>query len=84
MISYAPLTLYVVRPVVRAFTQRADPRWPPKVVKILSFTLYRGYSCSTLRVKNSLKIALSLMVSEIFTIFYFPLKIKMAAISIEK
>ena len=38
----------------------------------------RGYSFSTLWVTNSLKIALSLMVSEIFSMFYFPLKFKMA------
>ena len=37
------------------------------------------YYCSTLLVKNSLKIALFLTVSEIFAIFYFPLKFKMAA-----
>ena len=43
------------------------------------FPLYTGYSCTILWVKNSLKSSLSLTVSEIFTIFYFPLKFKMAA-----
>ena len=52
---------------------------PPKVVKIEIFPLYVGYSCTTLWVKNSLEIALSLMVFMIFTLFHFPLKSKMAA-----
>ena len=38
-----------------------------------------GYSCTTLQLKNLLEIALSLTVSEIFSMFYFPLKSKMAA-----
>ena len=37
------------------------------------------HSCTTLGVKNSLEIALSLMVFEIFTLFHFPQKSKMAA-----
>ena len=37
-----------------------------------------GYSCSTLWVKNSLKITLFLTVFKIFTLFHFPLKSKMA------
>ena len=39
---------------------------------------FTGHSCTTLWVKNSLEIALSLMVFEIFTLFHFPQKSKMA------
>ena len=42
-----------------------------------------GHCCTTLGVKNSLKMAPSPMVFEIFTLFYFPLKSKMAAKSDE-
>ena len=38
-----------------------------------------GHFCTTLRVKNSLEIALSLTVFEIFTLFHFLQKSKMAA-----
>ena len=38
-----------------------------------------GYHCTTLGVKNSLEIALSVKVFEMFTLFAFPLKSKMAA-----
>ena len=61
------------------FIFRKNPRWPPKVAKIEIFPLCIGHSCNTLRVKNSLEIALSLTVFEIFTLFYFPQKSKMAA-----
>ena len=37
-----------------------------------------GHFCTTLWVKNSLEIALSLRVFEIFTLFHFPPKSKMA------
>ena len=43
------------------------------------FFLCIRYFCTTLRVKNSLEIALSLTVFDIFTLFHFPLKSKMAA-----
>ena len=43
------------------------------------FPLSIGYSYTSLWVKNSLEIPLSLMVFEIFTIFHFPLKSKMAS-----
>ena len=58
------------------FIFRKNPRWPPKVAKIeiVSPWHYYGYSCTTLWVKNSLEIALSLTVFEIFTFFHFPLK----------
>ena len=49
------------------------------MAKIEIFPLATGHSCTILRVKNLLEIALSLTVSEIFSIFYFPLKTKMAA-----
>ena len=59
---------------------RKNPRWLPKVVKIEILPLCTGHSCTTLQVKNSLEIALSLMVFEIFTLFhFFPLKSKMVA-----
>ena len=48
------------------------------VAKIKFFSICIGYSCTTLWVKNSLKIALSLTISKIFSMFYFPLKSKMA------
>ena len=61
------------------FTFRKNPRWPPKVAKIEIFPLSTGNSCTTLWVKNSLEIALSLTVFEIFILFHFPQKSKMAA-----
>ena len=60
------------------FIFRKNPRWPPKVVKIEIFLLCTGDSCTTLRVKNSLEIVLSLTVFEILTLFHFPQKSKMA------
>ena len=48
-------------------------------MKIEIFPLLKGYSSTTLWFKNSLEIALSLTVSEIFSMFYFPLKSKMTA-----
>ena len=56
-----------------------NPRWPLKVAKIEISPLCKGDSCTTLRVKNSLEIALSLTVFEILTLFHFLLKSKMAA-----
>ena len=47
--------------------------------KIEIFPLTIGHCCTALRVKNTLEIALSLMVFEIFTLFHFTLKFKMAA-----
>ena len=47
--------------------------------KIQDGPLCTWCSCSTLPVKNLLKITLSLTVSGTFTIFYFPQKFKMAA-----
>ena len=52
------------------FIFRKNPRWPPKVAKIEIFPLCTGYFCTTLWVKNSLEIALSLTVWEIFLIFH--------------
>ena len=54
-----------------------NPRWLPKVAKIEIFPLSTGHSCTTLRVKNSLEIALSVTVFKIFTLFHFPQKSKM-------
>ena len=53
-----------------------NPRWSPKVAKIKIFPLSTGHSCTTLWVKNSLQIALSVTVFEIFTLFHFPQKSK--------
>ena len=61
------------------FIFRKNPRWPPKVAKIEIFPLCMGHSCTTLRVKNLLEIALSRTVFEIFTLFHFPLKYNMSA-----
>ena len=58
---------------------RKNPRWSPKVAKIEIFPITIGHTCTTLWVKNSLEIALSLTVFEIFTLFHFPQKSKMAA-----
>ena len=49
---------------------RKNSRWPPKVLKIEFFPHCIGHSCTTLLVKNSLEIALSLTVCEIFVIFH--------------
>ena len=54
------------------FIFHKNPRWPPKVVKIEIFNLGMGHSCTTLWVKNSIQIALSLTVFKIFTLFHFP------------
>ena len=51
----------------------------PKVAKIEIVPPRIEHSCTTLRVKNSLEIVLSVTVFEIFTLFHFPLKSKMAA-----
>ena len=51
-----------------------NPRWPPKVAKIEISPLCKGHSCTTLWVKNSLEITLSLMVCEIFVIFQIFIK----------
>ena len=61
------------------FILRKNPRRPPKVAKIEIFPLCIGYSSTTLWVKNSLEISLSRTVCEIFTLFHFPQKSKMAA-----
>ena len=73
-------SLYLVRfsRCSHFFIFRKSPRWPPKVAKHEIFPLGIGYSCTTLWVKNSLEIALSLTVFEIFTLFHFPQKSKMA------
>ena len=47
-----------------------NPRRPPKVAKIEIFPLCMGHPCNTLQVENSLEIALSLTVFEIFVIFH--------------
>ena len=60
-----------------------NPRWPPKVAKIEISPLCKGDSCTTLWVKNSLEITLSLTVFEILTLFHFPQKSKMASAKIE-
>ena len=46
--------------------------------KLKFSALCTGHSCTTLWVKNSLEIALSLTVFEVLTIFHFPQKSKMA------
>ena len=53
----------------------------PKVDELFdeSFHVSTEYSSTTLWVQNLLEIALSLTVSEIFAIFHFPQKFKMAA-----
>ena len=61
------------------FIFRKNPRWPPKVAKIETIPLCTGHSCTTLWVKNSLEITLSLTVFEILTLFHFLRKSKMAA-----
>ena len=61
------------------FIYRKNPRWLPKVAKSEFFRLSTGHSCTTLWVKNLLEIALSVTVFEIFTLFHFPQKSKMAA-----
>ena len=58
---------------------RKNSRWPPKVAKIEIFQFCIEYIPTTLRVKNSVQIALSLTVSEILRFFRFSQKFKMAA-----
>ena len=64
---------------VKIFVFRKNSRWPPKVAKIEFFQFHIEYSATTLWVKNSVEIALSLTVSEILTFFVFLQKFKMAA-----
>ena len=59
---------------ISAKIQDVHQRWR----KLKLSPLCIGYSCTTLLVQNSLEIALSLIVFEIFSMFYFPLKSKMA------
>ena len=54
------------------------------MAKIEIFQIHIEYSSTTIWVKNSVEIALSLMVSEILTFLGFPQKSKMAAKSGEK
>ena len=61
------------------FAFRKNLRWPPKVAKIETFQFCIEYFPTTLRVKNSVQIALSLTVSEILRFFRFSQKFKMAA-----
>ena len=61
------------------FAFRKNSRWPPKVAKIETFQFCIEYFPTTLRVKNSVQIALSLTVSEILRFFRFSQKFKMAA-----
>ena len=63
----------------KRFSRYSLLHFPPKVSKIEIFPLGTGYSCTTLWVKNLFEIALSLTVFEIFTLFHFPQKSKMAA-----
>ena len=58
---------------------RKNSRWPPKVAKIEIFQFCIEYFSTTLRVKNSVQIALSLTVCEILRFFRFSQKFKMAA-----
>ena len=58
---------------------RKNSRWPPKVAKIEIFQFCIEYFPTTLRVKNSVQIVLSLTVSEILRFFCFSQKFKMAA-----
>ena len=53
------------------FIFRKNQRWPPKVAKIEIFPLGTEYCCTTLRIKNSLEIALSCTLFKVFTLFHF-------------
>ena len=61
------------------FVFRKNSRWLPKVAKIEIFKFCTEYFSTTLWVKNSVQIALSLTVSEILRFFRFSQKFKMAA-----
>ena len=90
-IEYSATTLWVKNSVEIALSvtvseiltffvfPQKNSRWPPKVAKIEIFQLHIEYSTTTMRVKISVKMALSLTVSEILTFFVFPQKFKMAA-----
>ena len=58
---------------------RKNSRWPPKVAKNEIFQFCIEYFPTTLWVKNSVQITLSLTVSEILRFFRFSQKFKMAA-----
>ena len=69
-----------VSEILTFFVFRKNSRWPPpKVAKIETFQFCIEYFPTTLRVKNSVQIALSLTVSEIFRFIRFSQKFKMAA-----
>ena len=68
----------MVSEILIFFTFRKNSRWPPKVAKIEFFQFHIEYSATTLRVKNSVEIAVSYGF-QILTYFVFPQKIKMAA-----
>ena len=70
---------YGFRDIKIFFVFRKNSRWLTKVAKIEFFEFHIEYFATTLWVKNSVQIALSLMVSEILTFFVFPQKFKMAA-----
>ena len=72
-----PLSLTVFE-IFTLFYFPLKSKMAAKVAKIEIFPLLTGYSCTTLWVKNPLKIPLSFTVFKIFTIFHFPLKSKMA------
>ena len=69
--SKIPLCLLWFSRYLDSFIFRSNPRWPIKVAKIETFPMGTGYSCTTLRIKNSLEFTLSLTVSKIFSMFYF-------------
>ena len=52
------------------FAFRKNSRWPPKVAKIETFQFCIEYFPTTLWVKNSVQISLSLTVSEILRLFH--------------
>ena len=65
---------------IHTFSFSIKSKMPAKSGENLNFFPFRiGHSCTTLWVKNSLEIALSLTIFEIFTPFHFPQKSKMAA-----
>ena len=55
---------FKVSEILIFFVFRKNSRWPPKVAKIEFFQFHIEYSATTLRVKNSVEIALFLMVSK--------------------
>ena len=67
-------TSFMVSEILSRFHK--SPRWSPKVAKTEIFQIFVKYILTTLRVKKSVEIVLSLTISKILTFFLFFAKIQ--------